>query len=142
MTVFMYSTVYTSIYVSYAIYIVLVYSTVEMIHTVYIQCIQLYLYSKELCGSASNEKDEMLLSLVGPDGLQVATDEALKNKLAHDQARQKLKSAEARSSPEYQAWRSNSISAPFKRNSPLSISIVHEKIEELNSQERSETVRR
>jgi hypothetical protein len=72
---------------------------------------------------ASATKDEVLLSLVGPDGLQQMN----QNKLAHDEVRQKLKSAEARTSPEYQALKLNLSTFQAEQ------SIVQEKIEELKN---------
>jgi hypothetical protein len=72
---------------------------------------------------ASATKNEVLLSLVGPDGLQQMN----QNKLAHDQVRQKLRTAEARTSPEYQALQLNLSTFQAEQ------SVVQEKIQELKN---------
>jgi predicted nucleic acid-binding Zn-ribbon protein len=54
---------------------------------------------------SSVTKDEVLLSLVGEDGLEQMN----ANKSAHDAIRQKMKDAETRSSPEYQTLKQNLV---------------------------------
>jgi len=72
---------------------------------------------------SSVTKDEVLLSLVGSDGLEKMN----ANKLAHDAVRQKMKDAESRSSPEYQAHKMNLSTFQGER------SIVAGNIEELKN---------
>jgi myosin heavy subunit len=60
---------------------------------------------------SSVTKDEVLLSLVGEDGLEQMN----ANKRAHDAIRQKMKDAEARSSPEYQTLKQNLVAFQDER---------------------------
>lgn len=73
---------------------------------------------------SSVTKDEVLLSLVGEDGLEKMN----ANKAAHDAVRQKIKEAEARTSPEYQALKMNLSTFQGER------SLVADKIEELKNE--------
>ena len=68
-------------------------------------------------------KNDVLLSLVGTDGLEKMN----ANKIAHDAVRQKMKDAETRTSPEYQALKMNLSTFQGER------SIVAEKIDELKN---------
>jgi DNA repair exonuclease SbcCD ATPase subunit len=77
----------------------------------------------KILAHASATKDEVLLSLVGPDGLE----KMKQNKLAHDDVRQKLKSVEDRTSPEYQALNINLHTFQAERTA------VQEKMEELKN---------
>lgn len=70
---------------------------------------------------ASSRKDEVLLSLVGQDGLEKMKE----NKRAHEEVRQKMKAVEARTSPEYQALELNLCTFQAEH------SLVEEKILEL-----------
>lgn len=77
----------------------------------------------DLVQVSSVAKDEVLLSLVGSDGLGKMNE----NKIAHDAVRQKMKDAESRSSPEYQALKMNLSTFQGER------SVVADKIEELKN---------
>lgn len=77
----------------------------------------------KILARASATKDEVLLSLVGTDGLE----KMKQNKLAHDDVRQKLKSVEDRTSPEYQALNINLHTFQAERTD------VQEKMEELKN---------